>query len=108
MHDCTEEEGGREREIGDCDDDRRSASDFLRAAGGGVAQIKRKKIEEHHEEHEGEGGGVEGGRRRVWIYKAYFKSGVRGTQRRESKSKVEEGGSMGERREEGEGGGLDF
>ena len=32
MHDCTEE-GGREREIGDCDDDRRSASDFLRAAG---------------------------------------------------------------------------
>ena len=60
MHDCTEEEGGREREIGDCDDDRRSASDFLRAAGGGVAQIKRKKIEEHHEEHEGEGGGVEG------------------------------------------------
>lgn len=92
MHDCTEE-CGREREIGDCDDDRRSASDFRRAAGGGVAQIKRKKIEEHHEEHEGEGGGSKGGRRRVWIYKAYFKSGawsgVRGTQRRESKSKVE-------------------
>ena len=53
-------------------------------------------------------GGSKGGRRRVWIYKAYFKSGVRGTQRRESKSKVEEGESMGERREEGEGEGMDF